>query len=203
MALFSIGREASDQAGRICELEGVVAAIQRSQAVIEFNLDGGIITANDNFLKTMGYGLGDIQGRSHSLFVEPGFAASADYREFWRRLNAGEFLAGKFRRLGKGGREVWIQATYNPVFDRHGKLTKIIKFATDITEIEIERLASERERDAVRQEQDEVVTALADSLQRLAQGDLTARIDAQFDERYARLKADFNAAVDSLKDAMG
>ncbi|MDR7229437.1 methyl-accepting chemotaxis protein [Caulobacter sp. BE264] len=203
MALFSIGREASDQASRICELEGVFAAIQRSQAVIEFNLDGSIITANDNFLRTVGYGLGEIQGRAHSLFVDSDYAASADYRDFWRRLNAGEFLAGKFKRVGKGGREIWIQASYNPVFDRHGKLTKIIKFAADITEIETERLESERERDAIRREQDEVVSALAASLQRLAQGDLTARIDAHFDERYARLKADFNAAVDSLTQAMG
>ena len=203
MALFSIGRDTGEQANRIYELESVVAAIQRSQAVIEFNLDGSIITANDNFLRTMGYGLGEIQGRHHSLFVDPTFAAGAEYRDFWQRLNAGEFLAGKYRRLGKAGREIWIQATYNPVFDRQGKPAKIIKFATDITAAEIERLGNEREREAMRQEQDEIVTALADSLQRLAQGDLTVRIDAHFDARHARLKADFNAAVDSLRDAMG
>lgn len=203
MALFSIGRDTGDQANRICELEGVVAAIQRSQAVIEFNPDGSIITANDNFLRTVGYGLGEIQGRHHSLFIDPTFAASAEYRDFWQRLNAGEFLSGKYRRVGKGGREVWIQATYNPVFDRHGKLAKIIKFAADITATEIERLENEREREAMRQQQDEMISALADSLQKLAQGDLTVRMSAQVDERYARLKADFNAAVDSLRDAMG
>ena len=203
MAFFSIGRDSSDQANRICELEGMIAAIQRSQAVIEFNLDGTIITANDNFLRTVGYGLAEIQGRSHSLFAGPDLAATSEYRDFWRRLNAGEFITGKFRRLGKGGREIWIQASYNPVFDRQGRLTKIVKFAADITETEMDRLESERQRDAVQREQETLVAALAESLQRLAQGDLTARIEAEFDARYAKLKGDFNAAVDSLKDAMG
>lgn len=106
MALFSIGRDTGDQANRICELEGIVAAIQRSQAVIEFNLDGSIITANDNFLRAVGYGLGEIQGRHHSLFVDPAFAAGAEYRDFWQRLKAGEFLTGKYKRVGKGGREI-------------------------------------------------------------------------------------------------
>jgi methyl-accepting chemotaxis protein len=202
MALFSRGRDNGDMS-RISDLEGVVAAIQRSQAVIEFNLDGTIITANENFLKTLGYSLSEIQGRKHSLFIEASEVESHAYREFWRRLNAGEFFADKYKRLGKGGREVWIQASYNPVFDKHGKPVKVIKFAADITAIETERARTEAEREEVRQEQDHVVSVLADSLGRMARGDLTARIEARFDGRYIQLKDDFNAAIDSLRDAMG
>jgi methyl-accepting chemotaxis protein len=110
-----------------------VEAISKSQAVIEFNPDGTIITANENFLKTLGYSLGEIQGKHHSMFVEPAMRESAAYREFWAKLNRGEFQAAEYKRIGKGGKEVWIQASYNPVLDRNGKVYKVIKFATDIT----------------------------------------------------------------------
>lgn len=109
------------------------AAISRSQAVIEFNMDGTIITANENFLATLGYSLEEIRGKHHSLFVEPATRDSAEYREFWVRLNRGEFQAAQYKRAGKGGKEVWIQASYNPIFDGKGKPVKVIKFATDIT----------------------------------------------------------------------
>ncbi len=110
-----------------------VAAINKSQAVIEFNPDGTIVTANENFLKTLGYSLGEIQGKHHSMFVEPAMRDSAAYREFWTKLNRGEFQAAEYKRIGKGGKEVWIQASYNPLLDRNGKVYKVIKFATDIT----------------------------------------------------------------------
>jgi methyl-accepting chemotaxis protein len=110
-----------------------VAAISKSQAVIEFNPDGTIITANENFLKTLGYSLGEIQGKHHGMFVEPAMRDSAAYREFWAKLNRGEFQAAEYKRIGKGGKEVWIQASYNPMLDRNGKVCKVIKFATDIT----------------------------------------------------------------------
>jgi methyl-accepting chemotaxis protein len=202
MALFSFGRDTGDTTTRIADLEAVVAAIQRSQAVIEFNLDGTIITANDNFLKTLGYSLSEIQGHKHSLFVDGAYAASSEYQEFWRRLNAGEFFADKYKRIGKGGREVWIQASYNPILDKNGKATKVIKFATDITAMEDERRLIEAERKATQDEQDHVVSVLAQSLNQLARGDLTARVEAQFDGRYTVLKQDFNGAVDSLRQAM-
>jgi methyl-accepting chemotaxis protein len=109
------------------------AAITKSQAVIEFNLDGTIITANPNFLAALGYSLEEIKGKHHSLFVEPGTRDSAAYREFWAALNRGEFQAAQYKRIGKGGREVWIEASYNPVLDARGKPIKVIKFATDIT----------------------------------------------------------------------
>jgi methyl-accepting chemotaxis protein len=110
-----------------------VEAISKSQAVIEFNLDGTIVTANENFLKTLGYSLSEIQGKHHSMFVEPAMRDSAAYREFWASLNRGQYQAGEYKRIGKGGKEVWIQASYNPVLDRNGKVSKVIKLATDIT----------------------------------------------------------------------
>ena len=97
------------------------AAIGRSQAVIEFNMDGTIITANENFLKALGYTLGEIQGKHHSMFVDPSERESANYREFWTKLNRGEFQAAEYKRVGKGGKEIWIQASYNPILDSKGK----------------------------------------------------------------------------------
>jgi methyl-accepting chemotaxis protein len=115
------------------DLEGQIAAIHRSQAVIEFDLDGTILFANENFLNALGYGLDEIRGRHHRMFVEPSYAASAEYREFWARLGRGDFETGQYKRIAKDGRIVWIQATYNPVLDQKGRPTKIVKFATDIT----------------------------------------------------------------------
>jgi methyl-accepting chemotaxis protein len=110
-----------------------VAAINRSQAVIEFDLEGTILTANGNFLKTLGYELDEIRGHHHSMFVEPAQRESAEYKRFWEKLGRGEFEAAQYLRIGKGGRRVWIQATYNPVFDADGRPARVIKFATDIT----------------------------------------------------------------------
>jgi methyl-accepting chemotaxis protein len=115
--------------------------MSRSQAVIEFSLDGTVLTANDNFLKLLGYTLGEIQGKHHGMFVDATYRNSSDYREFWAKLNRGEFLADKFKRIGKGGDEVWIQASYNPIFDVNGKPYKVVKFATDMTD---ECIATER-----------------------------------------------------------
>ncbi|WP_455153217.1 PAS domain-containing protein [Bradyrhizobium cenepequi] len=109
-------------------------AIGRVQAVIEFDLDGTVITANENFLRALGYSLAEIQGKHHSMFVEASFRDSPKYRELWNKLNRGEFEAGEFKRIGKGGKEVWILASYNPVFDENGKPFKVVKFATDVTE---------------------------------------------------------------------
>ena len=113
------------------------AAINRSQAVIEFQMDGTIITANQNFLDAMGYRLDEIQGKHHQMFAPPELRGSEAYKAFWASLNRGEFQAGEYKRVGKGGREVWIQASYNPIMDNAGKPVKVIKFATDITEKKI------------------------------------------------------------------
>ncbi len=118
---------------RHAELLGKIEAISRSQAVIELALDGTILDANQNFLSVMGYRLDEIVGKHHSLFVEPAFQASPDYGAFWDRLREGRFHAAQFKRLGKGGKPVWIEASYNPIFDASGRPVKIVKFATDIT----------------------------------------------------------------------
>ena len=119
---------------RNADFEGQLEAVSKAQAVIEFDLDGTIRTANDNFLSLLGYRLKEIKGQHHRMFVEPGYAQSADYRDFWRKLAAGDFQAAEYMRIGKGGKEVWIQASYNPIFDLNGRPFKVVKFATDISE---------------------------------------------------------------------
>jgi methyl-accepting chemotaxis protein len=119
---------------RSMEDAGKIAAISRAQAVIEFNMDGTIVAANENFLRAMGYTLGEIQGKPHSMFIVPEDRGSADYREFWAKLNRGEFQAAEYKRLGKGDNEIWILATYNPILNDAGKPFKVVKFATDVTE---------------------------------------------------------------------
>jgi methyl-accepting chemotaxis protein len=144
---------------------GQIAAINRVQAVIEFKLDGTIVDANANFCSALGYALDEIKGRHHSLFAEPSYAASAEYRAFWEKLNRGEYDAGQYKRLGKGGREIWIQASYNPIMDANGKPVKVVKYATDVTE-QVKAAAAMKQ--AVEQTQ-EVATAAKD-------GDLARRI---------------------------
>ncbi|MHB2170064.1 methyl-accepting chemotaxis protein [Alsobacter sp. R-9] len=115
------------------DAKGLAAAIDKSQAVIEFGMDGTILTANANFLATMGYALEEIRGKHHSLFVDPQFAQSTEYRQFWDKLRRGEFEVAQYRRIRKNGDGVWLQASYNPVFDSKGRPYKVVKFATDIT----------------------------------------------------------------------
>lgn len=115
------------------DYEGQLNAISRSQAVIEFNMDGVILTANENFLKTVGYSLGEIQGKHHQIFVGREYAESNEYKRFWERLHSGEFFVDEFQRFGKGGKEIWISASYNPIMDMNGKPFKVVKYATDIT----------------------------------------------------------------------
>jgi methyl-accepting chemotaxis protein len=115
------------------DYEGQLGAISKAQAVIEFTLDGKILNANDNFLKTLGYSLDEVKGQHHSLFVEPAHRQSPEYRLFWEKLGRGEYDAGQYRRISKGGKEVWIQASYNPILDMNGKPFKVVKYATDIT----------------------------------------------------------------------
>ncbi|PKR89766.1 chemotaxis protein [Pleomorphomonas diazotrophica] len=118
--------------------DAVLAALGRSQAVIEFEPDGKVITANANFLKVLGYELSEIVGKHHSLFVDPAEVKSEAYAKFWRDLASGQYQSAEFKRIGKGGREVWIQATYNPVLNRSGKVVRVVKFATDVTARKLE-----------------------------------------------------------------
>ncbi len=116
------------------DLRGMCAAIWRSHAVVEFDVDGVVRSANDAFLATTGYALDEVVGQHHRIFVDPAEARSDGYRQFWRALGAGSFTSGSYRRLAKDGREIWLQATYNPILDDDGRVTSVVKFATDVTD---------------------------------------------------------------------
>jgi methyl-accepting chemotaxis protein len=119
---------------------GRMAALNRSQAVIEFDIHGHILDANDNFLNVLGYTLDEIRGKHHRMFVDQSQAASSEYKQFWEKLSRGEYEQGEYKRIGKDGREVWIQATYNPIFDADGKPVRVVKFASDITAQKIKNI---------------------------------------------------------------
>ncbi|GAA3840686.1 PAS domain-containing methyl-accepting chemotaxis protein [[Pseudomonas] carboxydohydrogena] len=123
----------TQQKMRSADYEGQIKAIHKSQAVIEFDLDGRVLTANDNFLAALGYTLEEIRGQHHGMFVDAAYRGGPDYREFWNALRRGEYQAGEFKRVGKDGRVVWIQASYNPIYGAGGELMKVVKFATDVT----------------------------------------------------------------------
>ena len=123
----------SAKALRDADMAGQIAAIHKAQAVIEFDMKGIILNANDNFLATLGYTLDEVKGQHHSMFAEPSYRISPEYQAFWDKLGRGEYDAGQYKRIAKGGREVWIQASYNPIMDLTGKPFKVVKFATDIT----------------------------------------------------------------------
>jgi methyl-accepting chemotaxis protein len=146
---FKVVKFATDvtaQKQRNADLAGQIEAIGKSQAVIEFNMDGTIITANSNFLGAVGYSLGEIQGKHHSMFVDPTERDGSGYREFWAKLNRGDYQAAEYKRVGKGGKEIWIQASYNPILDMNGKPFKVVKYATDTTAQVIARMKSEKVR---------------------------------------------------------
>jgi methyl-accepting chemotaxis protein len=125
--------DVTEQKMQAADFEGQVRAIDKAQAVIEFELNGTIRHANENFLRAVGYTLDEVRGRHHRIFVAPAFAESSEYRFFWLKLGRGEYDAGVYKRVAKGGREVWLQATYNPVVDASGHPVKVVKYASDVT----------------------------------------------------------------------
>ncbi|MCY6379441.1 methyl-accepting chemotaxis protein [Hoeflea prorocentri] len=159
-------------------------AISRAQAIIEFDPTGVILTANENFCATVGYGLEEIVGQHHRMFVDPEYAKQPEYDAFWKRLAEGEFVAEEFKRFGKGNKEIWIQASYNPIFDADGKVIKVVKFATDITG------------------RVHAVNEIGKSLTRLAEGDLLQRIEEPFIPSLDSLRSDFNNSVERLEAAL-
>ena len=132
--VLKIAADISAEVRKEQEQNSLINAINRSMAMIEFNLQGEVLSANDNFLSTMGYRLEDIRGKHHRLFCNREEADSAGYKSFWAQLNRGEYVSGRFQRLGRNGQPIWLRATYNPVFDSNGKLYKVVKFASDVTE---------------------------------------------------------------------
>lgn len=182
----------TEQKMQTANFEGQLAAINKSMAVIEFKLDGTILTANDNFLKTLGYTLDEVRGRHHAMFVEPGYRESAEYRQFWEKLGRGEYDAAQYKRISKTGKEIWIQASYNPIMDASGKPYKVVKFATDITE---QVKASQALNQAV--EQTQAVVSAAQT------GDLTQRIPMEGKTGSLETLCDgVNALVQSMVDVL-
>jgi methyl-accepting chemotaxis protein len=165
---------------RNAEFGNKLNAISLAQAVIEFTPTGEIITANENFLKTLGYRLEEIKGQHHRMLVEPSYAASPDYQAFWRKLNGGEFIADGFKRIGKGGKEVFIQASYNPILDLNGKVMKVVEFATDISDL----------------------ADLDAALTRTAANDLELPIQKTFTPMFEKSRLSFNAAQETLRSMM-
>ncbi|MCF1466569.1 PAS domain S-box protein [Agrobacterium vitis] len=159
-----------------------MAAISRSQAIIEFSVTGEILNANENFLKTMGYRLDEIRGKNHSMFVSKDYAASEDYRQFWQVLREGRYQAAEFKRVTKDGRDVIIAASYNPILDIDGKVVKVVKFATDVTA------------------RVQTVSALGDSLKRLCSGDFAFQLTDPFAADFEFLRHDLNRSVSQLGD---
>ncbi|QGZ33701.1 methyl-accepting chemotaxis protein [Stappia indica] len=148
--VVKIASDISDAKRHNLEVAGEIEAIRRSQAVISFAMDGTILDANDNFLQAMGYRLDEIVGKNHRMFVSEEYARSPEYRGFWEELRAGRYQADEFLRFGKGGKEVWIQASYNPILDEDGKPVKVVKFATDRTA----QVQLRRRREAVQKQID-------------------------------------------------
>jgi methyl-accepting chemotaxis protein len=216
----------TEQKNKAAEFEGKIASVSKAQAVIEFNLDGTIITANENFLNCVGYTLDEIKGKHHRMFAEPAYAATGEYAAFWQKLNRGEFDAGAYRRLGKGGKEIWIQASYNPIMDANGKPYKVVKFAVDITgqkraQNEVEKLikaaaagqlseriktqeftgASKELTESFNRLLDSVATPLHEAqavLTALATNDLTKTMTGAYEGEFEQMKNSLNSAIGNL-----
>ncbi|VTS03480.1 chemotaxis partial : Globin-coupled methyl-accepting chemotaxis protein (Modular protein) OS=Candidatus Nitrospira defluvii GN=cheM PE=3 SV=1: 4HB_MCP_1: HAMP: PAS_9: MCPsignal [Gemmata massiliana] len=175
-----------------------IAAIGKAQAVIEFKLDGTVVSANENFQRALGYTLPEIQGRHHSMFVEPAYASSSEYRDFWSRLNRGEPIAAEFKRIGKGGKEIWIQASYNPIPDLHGKPFKVVKYANDITATKDMELKVREDAAALKQK----VAAIMTSVSAIAAGDFTQQAPDLGTDEVGQMAAGLNKAVISVRTAL-
>ncbi len=159
-----------------------IAAISRSQAIIEFNTDGEIITANTNFLRLMGYTLEEIKGKHHRIFVEDAYGNSNDYKGFWETLRSGQYVAAEFRRMTKSRSFVVISGSYNPILDENGRVVKVVKFANDVTQ------------------RVNTVNSLGDALTKLCAGDFGFQLEERFAPEFEQLRADLNRSVRQLND---
>lgn len=173
----AIGRVLRD----LGDFYGQVTAIGKSQAVVEFSMDGTILTANSNFLRVMGYTLEEVKGKNHSMFVDETFRQSSDYKEFWAKLNRGEYQSAEYKRNGKGGKEVWIQATYNPILDFAGKPFKVVKYATSVTERKV------------------VVDTVATYLDCISRGEIPAKITENYSGDFNSMKISLNTCIETLE----
>ncbi|THV25120.1 PAS domain S-box protein [Peteryoungia ipomoeae] len=163
---------------------GKLDAIGRSQAVIEFTPDGNVLSANQNFLDTVGYDLSEIVGRHHQIFCDSAYAASRDYQEFWRKLREGTFSSGEYRRIAKDGKSVFIQASYNPIFDADGRVIRVVKYATNVTG------------------RVQAVEEIAAGLHRLSECNIRITLDEPLIPEFERLRNDFNTAIGQFQSTL-
>nr|WP_315219028.1 methyl-accepting chemotaxis protein [uncultured Duganella sp.] len=181
------------------EYESKVAAMSKAQAVIEFDMTGHVLCANDNFLDVMGYTIDDIQGEHHRMFCEPEYATGSEYKRFWQKLNRGEFDSGRYKRIGNNGKTIWIQATYNPILDLNGKPYKVVKFASDITaQVNLEAsVAAQAASDGAK------IKRLLESVERAASGDLTSTVVIDGDEPLDHLAEGISKMIADLRKVIG
>jgi methyl-accepting chemotaxis protein len=180
MKVVKYATDITRQKKQEAEFSGQLGAIAKSQGVVEFTLDGKILTANSNFLKPLGYRLEEVRGQHHSMFVDPAYRASPEYKAFWEKLGRGEYDIGQYRRIGKGGKEVWIQASYNPIVDADGRAYKVVKYATDITQ------------------QKQAVNEVQRVLGAMSKGDLTVKMEGTFTGDFETMKHDSTSTVEQL-----
>ncbi len=181
-------------------------AIGRTNLTIQFLPDGTVVSANDNFLNAMGYTLEEIRGQHHRMFVDRQFAETSEYREFWAKLQRGEFIADDFKRITKAGREIWIRAAYNPIADAQGKIAKVIKFATDITaavKAQHETLRNQEVQWAAAEDLKKRVTLLTNVVEAIANGDLTQHVDDTGHDDLSRLAESVRRMSKDLRDLIG
>jgi methyl-accepting chemotaxis protein len=204
--VVKIAADVSEQKSRSLDSDGQLAAIDRSQAVISFAMDGTILEANKNFLDTVGYTLEEIHGRKHEMFVDPEYRASDEYRAFWDKLRAGEFHAGEFRRIGQGGREVWIQATYNPVLDDAGRPVKVVKFAYDCAAMVLRRKRREEIQGRIDADLREVAGAMTGAASEAASASASSEQTSHSVQAVAAATEELVASIQEIsrqvKDAM-
>ena len=197
--IVKFATDVTAEKARTAELAGLVDAMQKAQAVVEFDMDGLLTGANENFLDLMGYSLDDVRGEHHRVFCDDDYAASLAYRKFWQKLNRGEFDCGRYRRLGNNGKVVWIQATYNPILDLNGKPVKVVKFATDITEqVLLEQGCAARAETEQRK-----VAVLLDLVARASDGDLTGETVVDGDEPLDQLSRGVMKMIADLRGVIG
>ena len=210
LRVVKVVSDVTQQKRETLENAGRMEAINRAQAVIEFELNGTILTANDNFLNCMGYTLDEITGRHHSMFVDDETRTSVEYRDFWERLNRGEYVSGEYPRVGKGGRRVWIQGSYNPIFDLSGKPVKVVKFANDVTSrIELSERTEELIREVVESanqfaEGSQAIAANSASMSDGAQSQAASveQMTASVDELLASIQVISDAATEARSQAV-
>ncbi|PCJ33319.1 MAG: chemotaxis protein [Gammaproteobacteria bacterium] len=183
--------EITDDKLKNSDFEGQLDAIDKAMGVISFNMDGTIIDINQNFLDVVGYSKEQVVGQHHRMFAEPSLAASPEYTEFWAKLNRGEFDSGEYKRIGNGGKEIYLQASYNPIMDLNGKAFKVVKYASDITENKQLQMTVEK-----------ILASTAVVMNAMAEGDLTKTLEGEYHGEFALLQDAVNTTVDKMAETV-